>query len=150
MIPLSAAPTGLSIFFHAIPRAARTFSPLTLGYVLTAPSEPLPLRGFVMVLSLNPGLCSDGSFRASAPAGLCKGFIPYPWAMLLRLLQSLCPCGAVDAVIDLGCDLAAPLLLCRGGWYIFFVKCRNEIKILLEIFRLMRYNAPHAPQGQRP
>ena len=69
-IPLSAAPTGLSIFFRSIPRAARTYSPLTLGYVLTAPSEPSPRWGFVMVLFLNPGLCSDGSFRAFAPEGL--------------------------------------------------------------------------------
>ena len=32
------------MFYH-IPKAARTYSPLTLGFVLTALSEPLPRRG---------------------------------------------------------------------------------------------------------
>ena len=82
-IPLSAAPTGLSIFFRSIPRAARTYSPLTLGYDLTAPSEPLPLRGFVMVLFLTLG------YALTAPSEplLLRGF---------------------DAVIDLGYALPIP------------------------------------------
>ena len=64
-IPLSVAPTGLSIFFHVIPRAARTYSPLTLGYVLTAPSEPLPLRGFFCCLDKDEvGIFSIKPFRA--------------------------------------------------------------------------------------
>ena len=67
MISLSVAPSGLYGILISCPRAARTFSPLTLGYDLTAPTEPLPRWGIVIDLRR--------SYALTAPTELCYRFV---------------------------------------------------------------------------
>ena len=137
MIPLSAAPSGLSIFFYPIPRAARTYSPLTLGYVLTAPSEPSPRWGFEAVIDLGYALPIPSE--------------PFPrWGF--------------EAVIDFGYDLTAPSepLPLRGFVMVLFLTLGYDLTAPSEplpfqgcsgfssIDKGMEQGYDKAPKGQRP
>ena len=58
-------PCGATRFWIASPRAARPFRSLALGYVLTAPSGPLPLRGSNSMSSAGHGLSIASPYRRS-------------------------------------------------------------------------------------